>query len=274
MTSPNPPEPASGVDRKTISDFGDQWTRYTDNAGYYGSVELLADICGPLLRIDDICGRRVADIGSGTGRIVNMLLDAGAAHVTAIEPSDSVEVVRANTTARSQRVDVIHGEGSAIPQDRSFDLVVSIGVLHHVERPAPIVQAACRSLKPDGAMLVWLYGREGNGFYLGLVQPLRALTKRLPHRLLAALCHALDIAALGYASLSKILPLPMRDYVQTVYSQLAPDKRRLVIYDQLNPAYAKYYRESEARALLADNGFREVRTYHRHGYSWTVVGLR
>jgi hypothetical protein len=55
---------------------------------------------------------------------------------------------------------------------------------------------------------------------------------------------------------------------------MPPDKRRLVIYDQLNPAYAKYYTQTEAEQLLARAGFSDVRTYHRHGYSWTVIGTK
>jgi hypothetical protein len=50
--------------------------------------------------------------------------------------------------------------------------------------------------------------------------------------------------------------------------------RRLTIYDQLNPAYAKYYTRSEAEALLVEAGFVDVKLYHRHGYSWTAVGTR
>ena len=52
---------------RTIQDFGDQWTRYTGNEGYYGSVELFRDICGPLVPIAEFAGARVADIGSGSG---------------------------------------------------------------------------------------------------------------------------------------------------------------------------------------------------------------
>jgi SAM-dependent methyltransferase len=274
MTGSQSAKPGSKIDQRTIGDFGDQWTRYTDNSGYYGSLEFFTDICAPLLSIDDVRGRTVADIGSGTGRIVNMLLDAGAAHVTALEPSESFAVVAANTADRAGNVEVIRGDGMAIPQARNFDLVVSIGVLHHVENPGPIIDAARRALKPGGVIFIWLYGWEGNEIYLTLIGPLRAITKRMPHRLLAALCRVLDVVAVVYTWLSQILPLPMRKYMQTVYSRLAPDKRRLVIYDQLNPAYAKYYREDEARNLLESHGFREVRTHHRHGYSWSVVGLR
>lgn len=123
-------------------------------------------------------------------------------------------------------------------------------------------------------MLIWLYGREGNGAYLAIFGTLRAITKRLPHRLLAGFSYLLDGLAMLYTAVSRVLPLPMRQYMQNVYWRLAPDKRRLVIYDQLNPAYAKYYREDEARALLENNGFRNVRTHSRHGYSWTVMGIR
>jgi SAM-dependent methyltransferase len=272
MTRANPEKSTSEIDQRTISDFGDQWSHYIDNSGYYGSPALFADICEPLLSLADVSGKRVADIGSGTGRIVNMLLDAGAAHVTGLEPSEAFAAAIANTAARADRVRIIHDVGTAIPEDQNFDLVVSIGVLHHVKNPAPIVQAASRALKPGGRMFIWLYGEEGNGVYLATFGRLRAVTKRMPHRALAALCYPVDLLAMTYTAVSRVLPLPMRAYMQNVYSRLAPDKRRLVAYDQLNPAYAKYYREDEARSLLEENGFKNVRTYHRHGYSWSVVG--
>ena len=257
-----------------MGDFGEQWTRYTDNSGFYGSEALFLDISLPLIGIEDVRGKTVADIGSGTGRIVNMLLSADAVHVTAIEPSESYRVVIANTEKNRDRVAVIHGDGLTIPQDGRFDLVVSIGVLHHIKYPEPVVRAVCKALKPGGAFLIWLYGREGNELYLRIFEPLRAITVRLPHPLLSGICYALDMAAIAYSTACRVLPLPMRGYMRSVYSRLAADKRRLVIYDQLNPAYARYYCREEAHALLSDNGFVEVRAHHRHGYSWSVAGRR
>jgi hypothetical protein len=55
---------------------------------------------------------------------------------------------------------------------------------------------------------------------------------------------------------------------------MSPHKRRLAIYDQLNPAYAKYYTREEAAALLAAAGFVDIRLHHRHGYSWSVIGTK
>jgi SAM-dependent methyltransferase len=262
------------IDRQTIADFGRQWLSFTDNTGHYGSVELLADIVEPLLPLIELKEARVAEIGSGSGRIVNMLLDAGAASVVAVEPSDAVATLRQNTQARRDQVHILNMTGDQLPAGQNLDLVVAIGVLHHIVDPLPVVRAAFGALRPGGKILIWLYGREGNELYLATVGRLRSVTKRLPHTVLSALSEALTVAADLYGLLCRAIRLPMRDYVLNVYAKLGRDKRKLVIYDQLNPAYSRYYAEGEARALLEQGGFVNVRLHHRHGYSWTVIGER
>lgn len=269
-----PPVDADALAGRTIADFGEQWTRYEDNPGYYGSPALLADITGPLLSPSEVTGRHVAEIGSGTGRIVRMLAAAGAARIVALEPSDSMPVLKRNTADLADRVEYVHGRGEDLPGHAVFDLVFSIGVLHHVPDPGPIVVRAFEALKPGGRMLVWLYGREGNGLYLTLAHPLRAATKRLSHPVLATLCRVLDPPLWGYMNLCKYVPLPMHRYMNQHLARLSPSIRRLTIYDQLNPAWAKYYTEAEARRLQAAAGFADIRLHRRHGYSWTVIGTR
>lgn len=263
-----------GTDRlkqETIRDFGDQWTRYRENEGYYASATLLADIVEPLLAVSAVQGKRVADIGSGTGRIDNMLLDAGAAHVVAVEPSAAFDVLVRNVR-RPEAVTALNLAGDSLPATGDLDLVVSIGVLHHIPDPAPVMLAALRALAPGGRMLAWLYGREGNEAYLAFAEPLRALTRRLPHSLLVAVVWLLYPALAAYIALARRFNVPLRDYLNSYLGKLSPDQRRLVMYDQLNPAYAKYYTRAEAIALLDRAGFADVRVHHRHGYSWTVVG--
>jgi len=75
--------------------------------------------------------------------------------------------------------------GELLPPSGDLDPVVSIGVLHHIPDPAPVVRAAFHALKPGGTMLAWLYGREGNEAYLAVAEPLRIVTRRMPHALLA-----------------------------------------------------------------------------------------
>jgi SAM-dependent methyltransferase len=259
--------------QKVIDDFGRQWTHYADNFGYYGSQELFRDIFEPLVPAQHVQGKRIAEIGAGTGRISAMLCEAGAAEITALEPSAAYGVLCNNLRPYGDRVKFVQCRGDELP-DGQYDMVVSIGVLHHIPDPMPVVRAAYRALKPQGQMLIWLYGAEGNGAYLRLVLPLRMFTKRMPHQFNAALAYALDIPLVAYMAVCKYLSLPLYRYMRAYLAKLTADKRRLVIYDQLNPEWAKYYTGGEAERLLADAGFQQVRSHHRGGYSWTVLGTK
>ncbi len=259
---------------QTISDFGDQWTRHTENPDYYGSVELFADIIQPFLSLDDVSGAKCADIGSGTGRIVLMMLGAGAKSVTAIEPSRAYDVLVRNMAEAGDRVRCLNEAGEAIPKE-DFDIVLSIGVLHHIPDPRPVVKAAYDALRPGGRMLAWVYGHEGNGLYLSIFGPIRSITRSLPIAVNEGMAWILYPFTLAYAALTQRLPsLPLSDYVSNVYMRFPPAERRLVILDQINPRWAKYYTHEEAETLFRDAGFSDVRLHHRHGYSWTVCGSK
>jgi SAM-dependent methyltransferase len=258
---------------QTIKDFGKQWLKYRDNEGFYGSPELFSDILSPFLKPDEIENCKIAEIGSGTGRIVNMLLAAGAKHVTAVEPSDAYEVLCRNIQ-QPEKVACLKITGDQLPAYGDLDYIFAIGVLHHIPDPGPVVEAAFKALRSEGRLFVWLYGREGNSLYLTLIEPLRILTKHLPHFLLATLVEIIYWPLLFYIKFCHAFPLPLRGYMLSVLEKMSPEKRRLIIYDQLNPAYAKYYTRLEAEKLLSDRKFINIRIHHRHGYSWTVIGTK
>jgi len=258
---------------QTIKDFGEQWLHYTDSHGFYGSMELFSDIIYPFLKPGDIKNCKVAEIGSGTGRIVNMLIEAGAKHVVAVEPSDSFEVLCHNLH-QPEKLTCFKITGDHLPAYGDLDYIFSIGVLHHIPDPKPVVEAAFRALRPGGRFLVWLYGKEGNGLYLVLISPMRILTKHLPHFILSFLAEIMYWPLVLYIKFCHILPLPLKGYMLSVLEKMSPEKRKLIIYDQLNPSYAKYYTRQEAEKLLIDGKFKNVQTHHRHGYSWTVIGTK
>jgi SAM-dependent methyltransferase len=255
----------------TIEDFGEQWTQYPDNTGFYGSApEVLDGLFGPLLDRGSLTGKAVADVGAGTGRYTRLLHAAGA-RVFALEPSAAFAVLQRNTRDL-EGVEYLQAPAEAIPAGR-FDLVFCVGVLQFIPDPQPALRAMGRALRPGGELFLWVYGRENNGLYLALVKPLRAVTSRLPHKVLDRLAAGLAHVAGGYARLCRAtsLPLPMARYLRDYYSRLDFYSRKLVVYDQLNPRLARYYRQEELRALLAGNGYTDIRLYHRLGYSWSVL---
>jgi SAM-dependent methyltransferase len=264
------------VDQKTIRDFGEQWTTYRDSAGFFGSLALLADFIAPF-PVALFQDARVADIGAGTGRFALALLEAGARHVVAVEPSASVAVVREKLRGiDAERVTVLNTTGDALPSDLELDYAISVGVLHHIRNPEPVVAAVYRALKPGGKFVIWLYGKEGSRLYLALALPVRAVSRHLPARAKALLARAFGGPLGLYIELCRRLPRvrwPLREYMVEILGRLDAEKRVLVIYDQLNPHYAKYYTGAEARKMMESAPF-DVSLHHRKRYSWVVIGTK
>lgn len=261
------------VESRVIQEFGEQWTKYTANEGYYGSRELLLDLVAPLIDPAEFEGQVIADVGSGTGRIIAMLAACRPKQLVAIEPSAAFEALQRNTSDLGVPVECIQTTGD-VWHHPGLDYVTSIGVLHHIPDPVPTVRNMHANLKPGGRAIIWLYGREGNEMYLRLFGPIRKITPRLPHALLVAIVWMLYLPLSLYVLLCRVLPLPMRSYMRNHIGRLDGKTRRLTIYDQLNPTWARYYTRREAESLLKDAGFRDVVSHHRHGYSWTVVGTK
>jgi 2-polyprenyl-3-methyl-5-hydroxy-6-metoxy-1,4-benzoquinol methylase len=258
------------IAEKTIHDFGEQHKAYSESGGYYVSVDLLQDVPGPLIKTSEFSGRSVVDLGSGTGRWVRVLHEVGAKSIAAIEPSEAIIVCK-QKTADLDRVAYHQVTGDQIP-DGDYDIVYSFGVVHHIPEPDPVMKRVFQVLRPGGQAVIWLYGRENNGLYLGLVQTLRAITVRVSHDTLDKISALMVPMVRFYSRLAKIVPLPLRGYMTSVIDKLDDYTVKHVIYDQLNPHYAKYYRRHEAISLLERAGFINVRAYHREGYSWTVMG--
>ncbi len=126
---PHNAQECNPVDRQTISDFGVQWTHFPDpdSSGWFGGVNgQFKDQIEPLIHISEIKGMNVCDVGSGMGRVVRNLFEAGAARVTAIEPSEAAcSTLRANTREFEKRITLICATGEHIPRN-NFDLVITL----------------------------------------------------------------------------------------------------------------------------------------------------
>jgi len=254
----------------TISDFGDQWQDFTQNTGYYASMDALRSLIEPLLAIADLKDASVADVGAGTGRYTRLLHQAGAGKILAMEPSAAFEVLKRNT-ADLAGIEYANQRAEEIPAN-DFDLVFCIGVLQFIPDPAPALKAMGRALGEQGRLFLWVYSEEKNDWYLFLLRPLRRLTSRLPHRIVKYLAALLLPPAELYALLCRHFSrLPMAKYLTNYFLRVDRYSRRLIIHDQLNPGYAKYYRREELQSLLENCGFTDIRMHHRLGYSWSVV---
>jgi SAM-dependent methyltransferase len=253
----------------TVEDFGVQWSRFTENRGYYASQEALQDLVNPLLDVQVIRGRWVADVGAGTGRYTALLHKAGARGILAMEPSKAFEVLKRNT-ANLRSVSYLKERAENIP-NLGFDLIFCIGVLQFLSDPRPALISMGKALAPGGRLFLWVYGKEGNLPYLTMVRLFRMVTPVLPAAFLDILVSGLLPISNAYASLCRHIELPLAKYIRNYYSKLDQYSRKMVIFDQLNPRFAKYYSEKELKTLIESCGFRHIQMHHRLNYSWSVL---
>ncbi len=260
------------VDDRTIQDFGEQWHKFTENDGFYGSVESLEDKFGDFMRVDEIRGKDVCEIGAGAGRFIGILSRLAPKSILAVEPSKAIEILKRNMESSEVPIRYLNVTGEQMDETETLDYVFSIGVIHHIVDPLPTLRAAFKALRPGGRLLIWVYGYEGNEVYLAFLTPLRAITKRLPESILTALSWVLLIFVEAYILACRVLPLPLRGYMINVLGKFTTNKKLLAIYDQLNPAHAKYYRHDEITDVVRNAEFVNVKALDRHGYSWSVIG--
>jgi SAM-dependent methyltransferase len=95
------------------------------------------------------------DVGCGTGVLAARLVGVGY-EVVGVDPSEGMlEVLR----ARSPGVRAVKSSGTALPfADDSFDLVLTVAVMHHIAEPEAVratLSEMVRVARPSGQVLVW-----------------------------------------------------------------------------------------------------------------------
>ncbi|WP_201773009.1 ArsR/SmtB family transcription factor [Gemmatirosa kalamazoonensis] len=98
----------------------------------------------------------VLDVGTGTGRILELLAPSARRAVGVDLSTAMLGVARATVDAASRpNVQVRHADMYHLPfAPRAFDLVVFHQVLHYADDPASAVAEAARVLRPGGRVLV------------------------------------------------------------------------------------------------------------------------
>jgi SAM-dependent methyltransferase len=202
----------------------------------------------------------------------------GAKTVIGLDLGDAVEAAFQNTR-HVPGISIVQGDIYFPPlKDSSFDAAYSLGVLHHLPDPDRGFRALVRKVKSDGWFQVWVYGREGNGWIVYIINPIRAVTSRIPLGLLNVLSWLVAIPLLLAAKTLYQLPwigmrLPYSPYIRWLASFSIRKVHAIVLDHALTPV-AHYMTRSDCENLVQNTGWSISEMVHNRAMSWGLCAQR
>jgi ArsR family transcriptional regulator len=164
-TDAHDPTPASDLDRLTLV----HTRRAVSAQQYFADIARSWDEVRSLHATDEIVEaaileiaasqpyRTILDLGTGTGRMLQLLSTDAVERAVGLDNSHSMLAVARSNLERAEvrRVDLRQGDVYSPPLERDgFDLIVMHQVLHFLDDPARAIREAGRLLSPGGRLLI------------------------------------------------------------------------------------------------------------------------
>ena len=221
--------------------FGFQWHRYQKTQ--LDSEELRESerhfLAKTAMRPEDLKGKLVLDVGCGMGRFAEVATRWGA-RVVGVDLSAAAEVAAKNLVDRE--FTAFQSDAFALPFAlESFDVIYSIGVLHHTPDCEAAVKGLNKYLKPGGLLVVWLYSGYNKWYRFS------DFWRQYTHKMKPETLHGiLKVAVPFFYNLNqglKRVPLvgpPVAGAIHHVFPvnrQKTPEARMLDTFDWYSPKY-------------------------------------
>lgn len=266
----------------TASSFGYLWAQSVPGEEPYDPVNYHYAKMEHSLSLEPPRGL-VLDAGCGDGIDLASQARRDGVEVIGVELSDGGCRTSFRRTHDMPRAHVVQADLCRLPfADGTFDLAYSYGVLHHIGMPERGVAEIVRVARPGARVIAYLYEDFAERsallrWSLWGANSARAVTTRLPHRALYALCRvAAPIVYMLFtvpAKLGNRIPavgrvtgsLPFRH--GTGPFSLVGD-----LFDRLSAPVEYRYDRTGSQRLFSDAGLRDVRVAFERG--WMVAGLK
>jgi SAM-dependent methyltransferase len=250
------------------TEWTSQWSLFYDDR-----LDLFLSWIYPFA-LQDFSGKSVLDAGCGPGHHINWVAPQ-ARRVVGVD-LNTAAIARRNTQQHAN-VTILEDDIAAIALGEDFDIVYSIGVVHHTVDPTATVRNLAAHVRPGGHLILWVYSHEGNFLNRALLEPCKRYgLRRLPRPALLGLARALTGAL--YLPIHTVyrLPLPWLPYHAyfAAFRRLPFQRNLQNIFDKLNAPQTAFLRRSQVEAWFPPDRFADVHISPHLGVSWRASGRK
>jgi SAM-dependent methyltransferase len=270
------------IDHKTVESFGEEWTKFDSfspeeikNAGdqYFDIVT------------DKMLNKNTAvlDLGCGTGRWSKYIGDK-AGFIEAIDPSAAVFAAQ-HLTSDMNNIRITQASSDNLPfADESFDMMMSLGVLHHIPDTELALKSGVKKVKRGGYVLLYLYYALDNRslifksiFYASAI--IRYVVSSLPAFLKKIVCDLIAVFIyMPFVLLSKLVKaiaggslynkIPLSYYIDKSFNIIRNDA-----LDRFGTPLEQRFSRVQIEQMMKNSGLGDIVFSENMPY-WHVVGRK
>ena len=271
------------IDKKTVESFGEEWSAF--NTFNENEIYNAGDNYFDLLPVGILNkNTKALDVGCGTGRWSYYLSEKVGA-IECIDPSKAV-LAASKLLAAKDNIRISQASADNIPfADNTFDLVFSLGVLHHIPDTAAAVKKCVEKVKDNGYILLYLYyNLENRGLafksLFHLSNSIRWIVSKLPSKIKTAVCDVLAVLIyMPFVSVSRILielhvsaktieKIPLSWYADKTFNIIRNDS-----LDRFGTPLEQRFSKSEITQMLVQAGCSNI-VFADNAPYWRVIAQK
>ena len=271
------------IDHKTVESFGEEWTKFDSFS--FEEIKNAGDQYFDIVS-DEVLNKNtvVLDLGCGTGRWSKYIGDK-AGFIEAIDPSAAVFAAR-HFTSDMTNIRITQASSDNLPfADGSFDMMMSLGVLHHIPDTGLALQSGVKKVKKGGYVLLYLYYALDNRsllfrsiFYASAL--LRYLVSSLPASLKKVVCDLIAIFIyMPFITLSKLVKaiapgsqlynkIPLSYYIDKSFNIIRNDA-----LDRFGTPLEQRFSRQQIEQMMKNSGLTDIVFSENMPY-WHVIGRK